>query len=77
MWLTAEQLEITISSFSAVRRDHRSWSRLREILAAHKELAHKLAELEQKYAKFKIVFDTIRELMAPPEGKRKQIGFDD
>ncbi len=36
----------------------------------------RLHELEKKYdAQFKIVFDAIRELMTPPEPKRKQIGF--
>jgi hypothetical protein len=54
----------------------RAFIHLREILATHKELARKLAELEQKYDKqFKAVFDAIRELMAPPKKERKQIGF--
>ena len=55
----------------------RAFVRLREILATHKELAQKLEELEQKYdAQFKIVFDAIRELMAPPpEPKKGRIGF--
>jgi hypothetical protein len=45
--------------------------------SAHKELARKLADLERKYdAQFKIVFDAIRELMAPPpEPKKGRIGF--
>lgn len=54
----------------------RAFIRLREILATHKELARKLAELEQKYDRqFKVVFDAIRELMAPPKKERKEIGF--
>jgi hypothetical protein len=54
----------------------RAFVRLREILAAHKELARKLTELETKYdQQFKLVFDAIRELMAPPEKKRPRIGF--
>lgn len=54
----------------------RAFIHLREILATHKELARKLAELEQKYDKqFKVVFDAIRELMAPPKKEQKQIGF--
>lgn len=54
----------------------RAFIRLRGILAAHKELAHKLEELEKKYDKqFKAVFDAIRQLMEPPEPKRKRIGF--
>jgi hypothetical protein len=54
----------------------RAFIRLREILATHRQLARKLAELEQKYdEQFKAVFDAIRELMAPPKRERKQIGF--
>jgi hypothetical protein len=46
----------------------RAFVRLRRILASHKELARKLEELEKKYdAQFKVVFDAIRELMAPSE----------
>jgi hypothetical protein len=54
----------------------RAFVRLRQILSSHKELARKLNELERKYdAQFKAVFDAIRQLMTPPEGKRKHIGF--
>jgi hypothetical protein len=36
----------------------RAFIRLRSILAAHKELAHKIAGMEKKYdCQFKIVFD--------------------
>jgi hypothetical protein len=54
----------------------RAFVRLRQILASHVDLARKLEQLEKKYDKqFKIVFDAIRELMTPPEPKRKPIGF--
>jgi len=55
----------------------RAFVRLRQMLASHADLARKLATLENKYdAQFKIVFDAIRELMIPPESKKKrQIGF--
>ena len=54
----------------------RAFVRLRQMVASNAELARKLHELEKKYdAQFKIVFDAIRELMTPPEPKRKQIGF--
>jgi hypothetical protein len=55
----------------------RAFVRLRRILASHKELARKLDELEKKYdAHFKVVFDAIRELMAPAEPPpRRRIGF--
>jgi hypothetical protein len=46
------------------------------MLASNAELARKLEELERKYDRqFKVVFDAIRQLMTPPEPKRKQIGF--
>ena len=55
----------------------RAFVRLRQILATHVELAHKLDELEKRYdAQFKMVFDAIRQLMAPPPDTRKgKIGF--
>jgi hypothetical protein len=54
----------------------RAFVRLRQILASHADLAHKLAALEKKYdAQVKVVFDAIRELMAPPKTERKRIGF--
>jgi hypothetical protein len=55
----------------------RAFSRLRSILAAHKELAKKLDQLEEKYdAQFKIVFNAIRELMEKPTAKLLRIkGF--
>lgn len=55
----------------------RAFVRLRQMLASHAELARKLAALEKKYdAQFKVVFDAIRELMTPPEPKKKRpIGF--
>jgi len=54
----------------------RAFIRLRRILASHTELARKLDALEKKYdAQFKVVFEAIRQLMAPPEPKRRSIGF--
>ena len=54
----------------------RAFVRLREILSSNAELARKLEQLERKYDhQFKVVFDAIRQLMTPPEPKRKQIGF--
>jgi len=46
------------------------------MLGTHKDLARKLEEIEKKYdAQFKVVFDAIRQLMAPPEPRPKRIGF--
>ena len=54
----------------------RAFVKLREMIASNKELAKRLDELEKKYdAQFKVVFDTIRQLMAPPETKKRKIGF--
>ena len=54
----------------------RAFVRLRQMLASNAELARKLEGLERKYDhQFKVVFDAIRQLMTPPEPKRKQIGF--
>jgi hypothetical protein len=54
----------------------RAFIRLRQMLASNAELARKLDELEKKYdAQFKEVFEAIRQLMTPPEPKRRPIGF--
>jgi hypothetical protein len=54
----------------------RAFVRLREIFAAHKDLALKLEALEKKYDKrFRVVFDAIRELMRPEPSKTARIGF--
>lgn len=54
----------------------RAFVRLRQMIASHADLARKLDALEKKYdAQFKVVFDAIRQLMAPPAAKRRAIGF--
>ncbi|MGA9363620.1 MAG: ORF6N domain-containing protein [Bacteroidota bacterium] len=54
----------------------KTFVQLRKMLAENRELAKRLDELEKKYdAKFKVVFDALRQLMAPPAPKRKEIGF--
>jgi hypothetical protein len=57
----------------------RVFTRLWQMLATHKELAHKLHDLEQKFAQhdreIAIIFEAIRQLMAPPATRRKKIGF--
>jgi len=48
----------------------RTFVKLREIFAIHKELAYKLAELENKIGKhsedIKVIFQAIHQLMTPP-----------
>lgn len=55
----------------------RAFVRLREIISTHKDLARKLEDLEKKYDhQFKVVFDAIRQLMAPPPlPPKRRIGF--
>jgi hypothetical protein len=54
----------------------RAFVRLRRLLGSHEELARKLAELEKRYdAQFRVVFDAIRQLMAPAAKPRRSIGF--
>jgi hypothetical protein len=54
----------------------RAFSRLREVLASHADLALQLDALEDKYDRqFKVVFDAIRKLMIEPDPKSRPIGF--
>ena len=56
----------------------RTFAKLREIISQNKDLARRLDELEKKYdTQFKVVFDAIRQLMAPqePERPKRRIGF--
>jgi hypothetical protein len=68
----------------------RAFVRLREVLATHKDLATKLADLEKTTealalkhdqlaastrAQFREVIDALRALMSPPEPKKRPIGF--
>ena len=54
----------------------RAFVRLRQMLASNTQLATKLADMEKKYdAQFKVVFDAIRQLMTPPQSKKRKIGF--
>ena len=55
----------------------RAFVQLRQMLASNAALARKLAALEKKYdAQFKVVFDAIRQLMIPPDPKKKRaVGF--
>ena len=66
----AEQVNIAIM---------RAFVRLRETLSLHKELAHKLAELERKIENhdenIRTLFEAIHQLMTPPAAPQKEIGF--
>ena len=54
----------------------RAFVRLRQMLASHKDLARKIEEMEKNYAaQFKVVFDALRALMAPPAPNQRRVGF--
>ena len=54
----------------------RAFIKLREMIATHKELSHKLAELEKKYdGQFQIVFEAIRQIITAEEKPKRKIGF--
>ena len=76
----AVMLASVLNSHVAVRTSIavvRAFIRFREFALSHRDLARKVVALEKKYdAEFKIVFDTIRKLMAPPAQPTPPIGFD-
>ena|SRR2546421_6437102 len=57
----------------------RAFVKLRESLESNRELAHKFAELHRRVGKhdeeIAAIIDAIRQLMAPPELPRREIGF--
>jgi hypothetical protein len=54
----------------------RTFTKIREMLISHKDLARRINDLEKKYdSQFRVVFDTIRQLLSPPELKKSKIGF--
>ncbi|MSU59473.1 MAG: ORF6N domain-containing protein [Pedosphaera sp.] len=54
----------------------RTFVLLRQMLATHADLARKLESLERKYdAKFRVVFDAIREMMDEKKKPKREIGF--
>jgi len=58
----------------------RAFVRLREILLTHKDLMHKLEELERKYEthdrQIHGIFEAIRQVMGPEPKSKRRIGFD-
>ena len=54
----------------------RAFVQLRAMLSTHADLAKKIGEMEKKYdARFRVIFEAIRQLMAPPNPRRRQIDF--
>ncbi|MGD9935016.1 MAG: ORF6N domain-containing protein [Dehalococcoidia bacterium] len=54
----------------------RAFVRMRRMLAGHADLAARLDDLETRYnGQFRVIFEAIRELMAPPVAPGRRIGF--
>jgi hypothetical protein len=57
----------------------RAFVQIRQMLVSHRNLAEKLAELEKKWARhdheIQSVFQAIRQIMSPPEKRKRKIGF--
>lgn len=54
----------------------RTFTKLRELMATHKDLKTRIDQMEQKYdSQFRVVFQAIKQLIEPPQKKKKQIGF--
>ena len=54
----------------------RTFARLREMAISYKQLKEKIENLESKYNKqFRVVFETLKRLLEPPEEPKRRIGF--
>jgi len=54
----------------------RAFVKLRQMLAAHKDLEKKIEEMESKYdEQFRVVFEAIRQLLVEDEKPKRKIGF--
>lgn len=54
----------------------RTFTKLREMLATHKDLKEKVEEMEKRDDyQFKMVFDAIKQLLEPPVKQKRKVGF--
>lgn len=54
----------------------RTFVNLQRMMVSYSEISQKIEKMEKKYdAQFRIVFDAIRQLMAPPHPRKNQVGF--
>ncbi len=57
----------------------RTFIKLKQMIATHKELAHKIEELERKYKKHDLeietIFGAIKKMLEPPKSSPRKFGF--
>jgi hypothetical protein len=54
----------------------RTFTKLREMIASHKDLTKKLNELERKYdGQFQVVFEAIRQIIEVEDKPKRKIGY--
>ncbi|MCX6735661.1 MAG: ORF6N domain-containing protein [Candidatus Parcubacteria bacterium] len=54
----------------------RTFIKLREMLSSHKDVREKIEAMEKKYDQhFKVVFDTLKQLLTEEEKPKRKIGF--
>ena len=52
----------------------RVFTKLREMILSHKDLQRKIKDMEKKYDKqFKVIFETINQMLNPPEKPKGKI----
>lgn len=78
-WVFTEQgvamLSSVLRSKRAVQANvaiMRTFVKLRQVLATHQDIARKLEQHDRQIA---VLFDTVKKLLAAPEGPRKPIGY--
>jgi hypothetical protein len=54
----------------------RTFIKLREMLSGYKDVKEKIEAMEKKYdQRFKVVFDTLKQLLVEEEKPKRKIGF--
>jgi len=54
----------------------RAFTKLRTLMASHKDIRRKIENMEKKYdEQFHVVFETIKQLLESPKKQKRQIGF--
>jgi dimeric dUTPase (all-alpha-NTP-PPase superfamily) len=54
----------------------RAFTKLRTLMASHKDLRRKIESMEKKYdEQFHVVFEAIKQLLESPKKQKRQIGF--